>query len=40
VFPVKTQADVLLLFLVLFAAGLATVGWMILRVIRERQAAG
>jgi hypothetical protein len=36
-FPVKTQADVLTIFLVLFAAGLATVGWMILRVVRERQ---
>ena len=39
-FPVKTQGDVLAIFLVLFAAGLATVGWMILRVVRERQAVG
>jgi hypothetical protein len=36
--PMRTQLDVLVLFLVLFAAGLATVGWMILRVVRERQA--
>jgi hypothetical protein len=39
-FPVKTQADVLILFLILFAAGLATVGWMILGVVREKQPAG
>ena len=38
-FPVKTQGDVLALFLLLFIAGLATVGWMILRVVRERQTA-
>lgn len=34
--PVQTQAEVLLLFLLLFVAGLATVGWMLLRVIREQ----
>jgi len=39
-FPAKTQEGVLAIFLVLFVAGLATVGWMILRVVRERQAAG
>lgn len=39
-YPVKTQGDVLVLFLVLFVAGLATVGWMILKVVRERQTAG
>jgi hypothetical protein len=39
-FPAETQGDVLAIFLVLFVAGLATVGWMILRVVRERQAAG
>jgi hypothetical protein len=39
-FPARTQGDVLAIFLVLFVAGLATVGWMILRVVRERQVAG
>lgn len=38
-FPVETQADVLTIFLALFAAGLLTIGWMILKVVRERQAA-
>ncbi|MFA5027401.1 MAG: hypothetical protein WC713_05950 [Candidatus Methylomirabilota bacterium] len=34
--PVKTQGGILALFLLLFAAGLLTVGWMMLRVYRER----
>jgi hypothetical protein len=38
-FPVQTQADVLTIFLLLFVGGLATVGWMIIRVVRERRAS-
>ncbi len=37
--PVRTQADVLVLFLVLFILGLATVAWMIRRAARDRRAA-
>lgn len=36
--PVRNQVDVMLLFLVVFVLGLATVGWMLRAVVRERRA--
>jgi hypothetical protein len=37
--PSATQADVTVLFFVLFVVGLATVAWMVRRVLRERRAS-
>jgi len=38
--PRTTQADVTILFLVVFVLGLATVAWMVRSVLRERRAQG
>lgn len=38
-FPTQTQADVTVLFFVVFVLGLATVAWMVRSVLRERRAS-
>jgi hypothetical protein len=38
--PSATQADVTILFFVVFVLGLTTVAWMVRRVLRERRASG
>ena len=38
--PRATQADVTMLFFVVFVLGLATVAWMVRSVLRERRAHG